>query len=259
MPCFPNFSPTSLATSSKSSWLGYYFKCWVALNLISRHPLLILQLFSRWFIYNISAAIFMVKELLNLYLHVEFSSELEIMNHLNQNFFSVVLLLNYFFYPELKKRFILWEREREREKRGRGRGRERVSSRLPTEFRTWHGVFWHFYFMAMRSWPELKPRVRCLTTLATLAPQPRIIFTFLSFSVYPDTLQLGLQTRGLISLRLSFPGIPGWLSGLVPAFGTGHHPGVPGLSPVSGSLCGACFSSVCVSTSLSLSVSLMNK
>ena len=36
--------------------------------------------------------------------------------------------------------------------------------------------------------------------------------------------------------------IPGWLSGLGPAFGLGHGPGVLGLSPTSGSLHGACFS-----------------
>ena len=45
-------------------------------------------------------------------------------------------------------------------------------------------------------------------------------------------------------------GIPGWLSGLVPAFGPGHDPGVPGSSPASGSLHGACFClclCVCVS------------
>ena len=40
-------------------------------------------------------------------------------------------------------------------------------------------------------------------------------------------------------------GIPGWLSSLVPAFGPGHDPGVPGLSPTSGSLRGAC-SSLCL-------------
>ena len=45
-------------------------------------------------------------------------------------------------------------------------------------------------------------------------------------------------------------GIPGWLSGLVPAFGPGHDSGVPGSSPISGSLHGACFS-LCLSLSLS--------
>ena len=50
--------------------------------------------------------------------------------------------------------------------------------------------------------------------------------------------------------------IPGWLSGLAPAFGPGQDPGVPGLSPVSGSLHGACFSlCLCLCLSLSLCVS----
>ena len=51
-------------------------------------------------------------------------------------------------------------------------------------------------------------------------------------------------------------GIPGWLSGLAPAFGPGRDPGVPGSSPTSGSLHGACFS-LCLC--FCLSVSLMNK
>ena len=37
-------------------------------------------------------------------------------------------------------------------------------------------------------------------------------------------------------------GIPGWLSGLAPAFGWGRSPGVQGSSPTSGSRDGACFS-----------------
>ena len=37
-------------------------------------------------------------------------------------------------------------------------------------------------------------------------------------------------------------GIPGWLSGLVPAFSPGRDPGGPGSSPTLGSLHGACFS-----------------
>ena len=47
-------------------------------------------------------------------------------------------------------------------------------------------------------------------------------------------------------------GIPGWLSGLAPAFGPGRDPGVPGSSPASGSMQEP---SACVSASLSLSVS----
>ena len=60
----------------------------------------------------------------------------------------------------LSLRFIIWEREREREREwasvGRGRGKE-SSSRLPTargaRLRAWSP--W-----PMRSWPEMKPRVR---------------------------------------------------------------------------------------------------
>ena len=47
-------------------------------------------------------------------------------------------------------------------------------------------------------------------------------------------------------------GIPGWLSGLAPAFGPGCNPGVPGSSPTSGSWHGACFSlRLCLWLSLS--------
>ena len=48
--------------------------------------------------------------------------------------------------------------------------------------------------------------------------------------------------------------IPGWLSGLAPAFGPGRDPGVPGLTPTLGSLHGACFS-LCLCLCLSLCVS----
>ena len=48
-------------------------------------------------------------------------------------------------------------------------------------------------------------------------------------------------------------GIPGWLSGLVPAFGPGRHPGVPTSGPALGFLHGACFSlCLCLCFSLSL-------
>ena len=52
--------------------------------------------------------------------------------------------------------------------------------------------------------------------------------------------------------------IPGWLSGLAPAFGPGRDPGVLGLSPTSDSLHGAC-SSLCLCLSLSLCVTIINK
>ena len=61
------------------------------------------------------------------------------------------------------------------------------------------------------------------------------------------------QTYKALILRVML-GIPGWLSGLAPVSAPGHDPGVPGSSPTSGSLHGAC---VCLC--LSLSMSLMNK
>ena len=52
-------------------------------------------------------------------------------------------------------------------------------------------------------------------------------------------------------------GIPGWRSGLAPAFGPGRDPGDPGSSPKLGSQCMEPASpSACVSASLSLSLSL---
>ena len=50
-------------------------------------------------------------------------------------------------------------------------------------------------------------------------------------------------------------GIPGWCSGLAPAFGPGHDPGDPGSNPTSGSWCMEPASpSAYVSAPLSLSV-----
>ena len=37
-----------------------------------------------------------------------------------------------------------------------------------------------------------------------------------------------------LSLNTNIPGQPGWFCGLVPALGSGHDPGDPGLSPVLG-------------------------
>ena len=54
-----------------------------------------------------------------------------------------------------------------------------------------------------------------------------------------------VQSKGLAI------GIPGWLSGLEPAFGPGRDPGVLGSSPTSGSRHGACFS-LCLCLCLSL-------
>ena len=85
----------------------------------------------------------------------------------------------------------------------------------------------------------------------------------------------GGRTLGVLSIRwigsplwvrggreedqeLRSEGIPGWLSGLAPAFRPGRDSGVPESSPTSGSLHGACFS-LCLCLCLSLSMSFMNK
>ena len=48
--------------------------------------------------------------------------------------------------------------------------------------------------------------------------------------------------NAITEIQNRLEGIPGWLSGLAPAFGLGRDPGVPGWSLASGSLHGACFS-----------------
>ena len=58
----------------------------------------------------------------------------------------------------------------------------------------------------------------------------------------------------LLLLKKTAVGAPGWLSGWVPAFGSGHDPGILGSSPASGSFYGACFS-LCLCLRLSLWVS----
>ena len=56
-------------------------------------------------------------------------------------------------------------------------------------------------------------------------------------------------------LKLDYGGIPGWRSGLAPAFGPGRDPGDPGSSPTPGSQCMEPASpSACVSLPLSLSL-----
>ena len=64
----------------------------------------------------------------------------------------------------------------------------------------------------------------------------------------------------MLQLKLSFCGIPGWCSGLVPAFGPGRDPGDPGSNPTSSSRCMEPDSpSACVSASLSHCVPIINK
>ena len=60
--------------------------------------------------------------------------------------------------------------------------------------------------------------------------------------------------------KIKHLGIPGWRSGLAPAFGPGRNPGDPGSSPTSGSRCMEPASpSAYVSASLSLSVTIIIK
>ena len=67
------------------------------------------------------------------------------------------------------------------------------------------------------------------------------------------------QERDKNNLKMK-TGIPGWRSGLAPAFGPGHDPGDPGSNPTSGSRCMEPASpSACVSASLYLSVTIINK
>ena len=64
----------------------------------------------------------------------------------------------------------------------------------------------------------------------------------------------------LTPVRMGKIGIPGWRSGLAPAFGPGRDPGDPGSNPTSGSQCMEPAShSACVSASLSLCVTIINK
>ena len=81
----------------------------------------------------------------------------------------------------------------------------------------------------------------------------------LSFTIHKDKLKMdersNCETR--VHQNPRGDGIPGWRSGLAPAFGPGRDPGDPGLNPMSGSRCIEPASpSLCVSASLSLSLSL---
>ena len=70
----------------------------------------------------------------------------------------------------------------------------------------------------------------------------------------------GLSRPGALWLTFSEIarlGIPGWRSGLAPAFGPGLNPGDPGSNPTSGSRCMELLLPLRVS--LSLSVTIINK
>ena len=114
-----------------------------------------------------------------------------------------------------------------------------------------------------RAWPQTGDVHRGLLQVAALLAVsrsgrgqevPRDLYqVFLLPSPSPDLCYFYLLV--IIVLRKS-RGIPGWRSGLAPAFGPGRDPGDPGLSPTLGSLQGACFS---LPVLLPLSLSLMNK
>ena len=79
----------------------------------------------------------------------------------------------------------------------------------------------------------------------------------------PSTSSLPVELRNptiRFSIKILHLGIPGWCSGLAPAFGPGCDPGDPGSNPTSGSRCMEPASpSAYVSASLSISVTIINK
>ena len=67
-----------------------------------------------------------------------------------------------------------------------------------------------------------------------------------------------------VIFKNKYGGIPGWCSGLAPAFGRGREPGDPGSSPTWGSRCmepasPSAYVSASLSLSLSLCVTILNK
>ena len=75
---------------------------------------------------------------------------------------------------------------------------------------------------------------------------------YIAFSGWQKEITLATLKKSIIRAA--------WvLSGWVSAFGSGRDPGIPGSSLTSGSLHGACFSSLCLCLCLSLSGSLVNK
>ena len=66
------------------------------------------------------------------------------------------------------------------------------------------------------------------------------MFFIVTFILVENTIRTVLiDSAFLCSDKKQDEGIPGWLNGLVPAFGPGRDPGGPGSSPTSGSLHGA--------------------
>ena len=114
--------------------------------------------------------------------------------------FPLVLPLTYFFsihplsllfYNRAFTMFLkfIWERERVRARtHEQGRGRER-ESQAGSMLSGW-GLAQGLNSRIMRSWPALKPRVRCLSDWATQAPQALFLF-LISNIIY---CQIGLHT-----------------------------------------------------------------
>ena len=101
-----------------------------------------------------------------------------------------------------------------------------------------------------------KPSLPCCPAYRSLAVYSIKLFKKKVYEgIYEDR---SIYTQD-INLKI---GIPGWRSGLAPAFGPGRDPGDPGSNPTSGSRCMEPASpSACVSVSLSLSVcvTIINK
>ena len=92
-----------------------------------------------------------------------------------------------------------------------------------------------------------------LDSFTEVTPAIVASFVFQRFSRRGKWLSLTMEWGGVEPYKKTTLGIPGWPSGLVPAFGPGRDPGDLGLNPTSGSLHGACFS-LCLCLCLSLSV-----
>ena len=92
-----------------------------------------------------------------------------------------------------------------------------------------------------------------LDYLSSFPPQSPFIIFASSLSMRRWHAKM-YDPEGLIKSTVT--GIPGWRSGLAPAFGPGHNPGDPESSPARASCMEPASPSACVSASLSLSLSL---
>ena len=134
----------------------------------------------------------------------------------------------YFWF--LKRFMYLFRRERESMSgRGRGRGRENLKqSAEPDE-----GAG-GLHLTTLRSWPELKPRVRCLNQVCHQAPQ-HFHMSYLLFNsphmlrdigIVSDILQQKTQLTCIISSLICGTVLPFWVPG-VNSIGLGSSPEAP--------------------------------